>query len=224
LLQVFSNDILQQEMDVNAQEVTIGRNRKNLICINHPEISGFHAKIIQLDSHFHLLDLNSTNGSYVNDIAVEKKLLEENDMIGVGPFKIKLINSNTQEFTTFDLSTNTKEPCNDDTISVKPVNNSKTSKATAKITLFSNGGYKEDYLIEKPMFKIGSDIESDICIGGMLMPKIAAAINLRNGDYYLIPQKWGKIKIDGIKVDAIKKLRNADALEVNKFAMKFYLL
>jgi pSer/pThr/pTyr-binding forkhead associated (FHA) protein len=39
-----------------------------------------------------LEDLNSTNGTYVNGKAVKKQLLQNNDTVEIGKYKIKFIN------------------------------------------------------------------------------------------------------------------------------------
>jgi hypothetical protein len=48
-------------------EIAVGRGEDNDIVIPHASVSRNHARLIRRDGTFELTDLNSTNGSYVND-------------------------------------------------------------------------------------------------------------------------------------------------------------
>ena len=47
--------------------LTIGRRKKNKVIINDMAVSGHHAKIDSVGDGFVLIDLQSKNGSFVND-------------------------------------------------------------------------------------------------------------------------------------------------------------
>ena len=52
-------------------EVSLGRGEDNDIVIPHPSVSRSHARLARRDGSFVLTDLNSTNGSYVNNNQVQ---------------------------------------------------------------------------------------------------------------------------------------------------------
>jgi Mg-chelatase subunit ChlD len=52
-------------------EVSLGRGEDNDIVIPHPSVSRSHARLARRDGSFVLTDLNSTNGSYVNNNHVQ---------------------------------------------------------------------------------------------------------------------------------------------------------
>ncbi|MGO9264477.1 MAG: FHA domain-containing protein [Candidatus Binataceae bacterium] len=52
-------------------EVSVGRGEDNDIVIPHASVSRNHARLIRRDGGFELADLNSTNGSYVNNQPVQ---------------------------------------------------------------------------------------------------------------------------------------------------------
>lgn len=91
------------------QQFTIGRNPTNLFVINHESVSSNHAKIVFEGNTMILQDLNSTNGTFVNDNQILKKKISENDNIRFGLYNINLkefnaklkayINSNKTDFT-----------------------------------------------------------------------------------------------------------------------------
>jgi hypothetical protein len=55
-------------------------------------VSGEHAVLQLTGNEVYLEDLNSTNGTYVNGKAVKKQLLQNNDTVEIGKYKIKFIN------------------------------------------------------------------------------------------------------------------------------------
>lgn len=68
-------------------EVTsIGRKMENDCVINQSTVSREHAKIVYEDGAFVLYDLNSTVGTFVNNIRVDKKILRTGDIILLGSY------------------------------------------------------------------------------------------------------------------------------------------
>ncbi len=49
-------------------EVTVGRAEDNDIVLEHDSISGHHAKFANIDGQFHLIDLDSTNGTFADGV------------------------------------------------------------------------------------------------------------------------------------------------------------
>jgi len=64
--------------------VTIGREEGNTIQLNDERISRFHLKIQQDHEDLVLTDLQSTNGSRVNNEEVQLKILRKGDLISIG--------------------------------------------------------------------------------------------------------------------------------------------
>src|SRR6185369_653351 len=69
----------------------LGRRPYNDIVIDNLAVSGEHAVLQMTGSEVYLEDLNSTNGTYVNGKAVKKQLLQNNDTIEIGKYKIKFV-------------------------------------------------------------------------------------------------------------------------------------
>lgn len=64
--------------------ITIGRHKDNTIVLDNPEVSGYHARIDKKGSAFILTDLQSTNGTFVNNKHVISKRLAHGDKITIG--------------------------------------------------------------------------------------------------------------------------------------------
>ena len=72
-----------QEVPLSAK-VNIGRAQDNTIVIDDRAVSAYHAEIEQIDSHFVIRDLQSTNKTFVNGAAITEHELKENDTIRIG--------------------------------------------------------------------------------------------------------------------------------------------
>ncbi len=66
------------------QEYYIGRQVGNQIHLEDPSVSNVHARIFKGPEGFVLEDLNSRNGSFVNGVRIDRRLLHENDAIRLG--------------------------------------------------------------------------------------------------------------------------------------------
>ena len=67
-----------------GSSITIGRRESNKVVIEDPAVSGHHAKIDSLEDRFVLIDLQSKNGSFVNEQLVTSHWLKHGDVISIG--------------------------------------------------------------------------------------------------------------------------------------------
>ena len=70
--------------DAVAAPITIGREEGNTIQLNDERVSRFHLRIQQDHDDIVLTDLDSTNGSRVNNEEVQLKILRPGDVISIG--------------------------------------------------------------------------------------------------------------------------------------------
>ena len=74
----------------------IGRREGFDLCLSSENVSGLHAEILEEDGNLWLYDLNSTNGTFINDDRVDvKAILKDGDSIVFGNrrFRVVLIDS-----------------------------------------------------------------------------------------------------------------------------------
>ena len=75
----------RQEFDKN--EVTIGRVQGNDIVLPKQNVSKKHSRIVVKDGKFIIVDLKSTNGTYVNGRKIASPMvIKETDKIYIGDF------------------------------------------------------------------------------------------------------------------------------------------
>ncbi len=63
---------------------TIGRNETNTICIDGPAVSGQHCAIEKAGVGYAIQDLDSTNGTFLNDERISSADLLRSDIITLG--------------------------------------------------------------------------------------------------------------------------------------------
>ena len=73
-----------RECAIGTQPASIGRLSDNTVVIDHPAVSGRHARIYREGHDYVLEDLKSTNGTFVNDKPIERHTLAEGDLILIG--------------------------------------------------------------------------------------------------------------------------------------------
>ena len=81
-----------QEYPLDKERMAIGRRASNDIHIDNLAISGQHAVIVMTGEETYIEDLNSTNGTLVNQKPIKKQLLQHGDDIGLGKYSLKYIN------------------------------------------------------------------------------------------------------------------------------------
>src|SRR6476661_2571265 len=84
--------VVIKEVQLTKDRTTLGRRPYNDIVIDNLAVSGEHAILQMTGNEVHLEDLGSTNGTYINGKAVKKQLLQNNDTVEIGKYKIKYIN------------------------------------------------------------------------------------------------------------------------------------
>src|SRR6218665_3972366 len=91
-LVVSLDGVVIKEVQITKDKTSLGRRPYNDIVIDNLAVSGEHAVLQMVGNEVHLEDLNSTNGTYVNGKAVKKQLLQNNDTVEIGKYKIKYVN------------------------------------------------------------------------------------------------------------------------------------
>ena len=73
-----------EEYTLAGPVTSIGRGASNDVPLTDTSVSRAHAEIRQQDDGFHLVDLESKNGSFVQGVPVHDRLLSDEDRISMG--------------------------------------------------------------------------------------------------------------------------------------------
>ncbi|MBI3935338.1 MAG: FHA domain-containing protein [Betaproteobacteria bacterium] len=80
-----------KEIPLDKERITIGRKAHNDVQIENLAVSGEHACIVTILNDSFLEDLGSTNGTLVNGTPIKKHILQNNDVIEIGKYKMKYV-------------------------------------------------------------------------------------------------------------------------------------
>lgn len=91
------NGAVASEISMSEGEFSIGRNHGNSLQLDDGVVSGEHAVLRFEPNHFlsdsfdiTITDLGSTNGTYVNNVAIKEQALRHGDLIRIGTYEYKL--------------------------------------------------------------------------------------------------------------------------------------
>ncbi|MBW1814996.1 MAG: FHA domain-containing protein, partial [Deltaproteobacteria bacterium] len=84
----FKNEFIKDYRLGKGQSMTIGRRNDSNMIIENLAVSGSHAKIDSVGDGFVLTDLQSKNGSFVNDELIASHWLKNGDVITIGKHTI----------------------------------------------------------------------------------------------------------------------------------------
>lgn len=76
------------DIPLDSERITIGRRPDNHVCLPYPAVSGEHAAVVTILDDSFLEDLNSTNGTLVNEKPIAKHFLRDGDVIDIGRQKL----------------------------------------------------------------------------------------------------------------------------------------
>jgi hypothetical protein len=90
-LVVSLDGVVIKDVQITKDKTTLGRRPYNDIVIDNLAVSGEHAVLQMVGADVFIEDLNSTNGTYINGKAIKKQLLQHNDTVEIGKYKIKFL-------------------------------------------------------------------------------------------------------------------------------------
>jgi hypothetical protein len=73
-----------------GERTLLGRSEHNDVCLPSPYLSRHHAAIVGTPEGYYVVDLNSANGLTLNGVRVERAVLCDQDILALGPFRIKV--------------------------------------------------------------------------------------------------------------------------------------
>ncbi|MBE2166514.1 FHA domain-containing protein [Acinetobacter oleivorans] len=90
-LQAITGEITGQEISVD-RDMLVGRHQDADVLLQAAEISRRHAALLLKDQLLWVQDLNSSNGTFINDIRIEQeKQLHDGDIVQFSSFKFSVL-------------------------------------------------------------------------------------------------------------------------------------
>lgn len=88
-LVVTSGNFPIRNIQISNDKFSIGRASTNQVHLTHPAVSRIHAVFRYSQNAWFLQDQESTGGTYVNGIRIDAVKLNDNDEIGIGPYRFR---------------------------------------------------------------------------------------------------------------------------------------
>jgi diguanylate cyclase (GGDEF)-like protein len=96
-LVVIAGSRLGHRIQLGKGTVMIGRGSTSAVLLDSDSVSRQHARVEWTGSHHKLVDLNSTNGTYVNEAKIDDHVLADGDRVQVGKALLKYISGGNIE-------------------------------------------------------------------------------------------------------------------------------
>ena len=231
LILTFNKQVIK-EYPFAKDSITMGRQEDNTIVIDNLAVSGYHAKIDKVGGEYILTDLQSTNGTFVNDEKVVSHKLSHGDNIVIGKHVILFVATEKQ---TAEGERKDKKLPLDKTMLLDTAKQrellakQKVAPSTAKlpekvgvISFVDDSGLGEIELSKK-LTKIGKAETSEIKLSGLLMGATAATISRRPSGYAIsFAGGMTKLKVNGAVIKESVPLNDFDTIEIGSYKFQFY--
>ena len=228
---MFNKQVIK-EYPLMKESITIGRKEGNTIVIDNLAVSGFHARIDPAGSDFILTDLQSTNGTFVNDKKVSSHKLVHGDNIIVGKHVLLFVSTDTgkvapaEEESKLDMDkTMMLDTAKQKELLAKQQSAAMAAQPTEKIGVISfiDGSNLGDIELTKKLTKIGKADTSEIKLSGLLMPPTAVTISHRPSGYTIsFTGGMSKLKVNGEVIKDSIALQEFDTIELGSYKFQFY--
>jgi len=220
------NDTVIDQIVLKQGDMNIGRRPGSDILLDNMAISGNHASIFTIGEDSFIQDVNSTNGTFVNNKRITKHHLQHGDVVSIGNHTLSYINENAAKGGPNLAKTVIINPHQQESLlaeatakappaAPRPVTKEPVPEAPRHGSLFilsgANNGKRID--ITQPVTNLGR------------AGKRAGVISRSGHRYVLLPGDNNEApRLNGVKVGSSgEELKNGDMIEIADARMQFYL-
>ena len=224
-LSLMFEEKIVKEVPVGSKPISIGRSPDNDLPVDNLAVSNYHARVY----------FDSLNGTFVNDLRVERATLHDGDSIWVGKHKIK-VDTFGDAPVPWDMGRKTNAPRINETMVLDTKARRdmlQQAAAMGERSQFAAGRLKvptiivtsgktdnKEYVLTNKLITIGKSAMATIRLKGWFKPQMAAQINQRDDGYYIGP--GDKIpKINGSPIPGPVRLNDGDTIEICGVRMNF---
>jgi len=225
---VFNKKVIK-EYPFDKENMTIGRNEGNDIVVDNLAVSGLHARIDKTQDTYILTDLQSTNGTFVNDKRITSHRLHHKDKIIIGKHLLFFALTKEEEVKAKDKELDKTMIL--DTVKHKDLLAKQaekrgmevpTQKEKIGVISFIDGSSQGEIQLTKKLTKIGKAETSEIRLGGLLMPSTAATISRRPNGYAITTTGGKTVRVNNEAIQESRYLKDFDTIEIGSYKFQFY--
>jgi predicted component of type VI protein secretion system len=224
-----------KEVPLGTRPVTIGRAPDNDIPIDNLAVSNYHARVYVEAGSLVVEDLNSLNGSFLNDIRVERAMLKDGDAILIGKHHILVDQMHDAALPvdgwrkapaprvneTMVLDTRQRREMFEQAVAAGERSQLSPERLLVPTLIVVRGRTDaKEYRLSGKLTVIGRSDMATVRLRGWFTPSLAAQINKHDDGYYLgrgdlVP------KVNGVEIGALTKLNDGDVIEVGRVRLNF---
>jgi len=217
------NDVVIDQIVLKQGDMNIGRRPGSEILLDNMAVSGNHASIFTIGEDSFVQDLNSTNGTFVNNKRVAKHHLDNGDVVTIGNHSLTYLNEKASK----------SGPDFAKTVIINP---QKQEEMLAQAGKPAPVASKDAPPVAEP--RLGSlfilsganngkriDLTSAVTNLGRAGKRAGVISRAGNGRYILLPGDNNEApRLNGVRVSASgEELKNGDVIEAADSRMQFYL-
>jgi pSer/pThr/pTyr-binding forkhead associated (FHA) protein len=226
----FKDSVISKHPLERGRSLTIGRRKGNDIVIENLAVSGHHAKIDTVGGGFVLVDLQSKNGSFVNEQLVTSHRLKPGDVISIGKHHLlyaagdeadgsdaaapKIDQTMVMDTSTYRSMVRKSGPQVPQPLLRRP-------DEVGALTFLAGGQGK--IVLNGDLIRIGKDPASEIVVKSLWVGWAAATVSRRPDGYYL--SRVGGIskpRVNGFKVRTSQRLQDLDVIDIGPVKLQFF--
>jgi len=222
-----------KEIPFSGQPITIGRTPDNDIQIDNLAVSTHHARVQFGADQLEIEDLNSLNGTFVNNQRVQHAALRHGDTVTIGKHEIlvrltgdisetlmlpkdapkKILVPKVEETMVLDTKKR-REMIQQAAAPREAVPAAVQARArVGRLVVLSGRTDQDSYLLSSKLTVIGKSNMASVRLKGWFKPKAAATINKREDGYYI--SRADRIpKVNDQPITRMTKLNEGDTIEV----------
>ena len=222
-----------QEIALTQSPITIGRDPDNDVVIDNLAVSRYHVKIFQGDGQYVIEDLNSGNGTFVNEKQVTKDILRDRDEILVGKHTLVFVSEEKPL-----IEERKERSFAEETVLVNPkalaermsrragkqsAIEEQLPRVEGSIVIISGGVEQERIALTQGITIGGKSHMADIKLRGWFVGNTAFMISRRPEGFFITHSKGKRMtKVNGTVVATQRELRDGDVITVGATKMQFH--
>jgi pSer/pThr/pTyr-binding forkhead associated (FHA) protein len=226
-----------KEVNVGVEPLTIGRAPDNDIQVDNLAVSSHHAKIVNEAGKLVVEDLNSMNGTFVNNQRVKRITLKPGDIVLVGKHTIevrgeadvpplhaaaaapKAVMPKMEETMVLDTKKR-REMLAGAHAAGEGTQQMPDRVRIPTLVVLSGKTDQSEYLLTNKLTVIGKSEMATVRLKGWFAPKVAAQINKRDDGYYIGTADKVPV-INGQPIHGPTRLSDGDTIELGKVKLSF---
>jgi len=230
---MFENRLVK-EVPIGSRPVGIGRSPDNDLPVDNLAVSNHHARVFFEAGRLVVEDLDSLNGTFVNDLRVERATLHDGDSIWIGKHHIKVDASGDAPIAMDSARRKPAPQINETMVLDTKQRRDMLQQAAAMgerspfsgrlkmptLLVLSGNSDQKEYVITSKLAVIGKSKMATVKLKGWFKPEVAAQINRRDDGYYIGPGDKTPV-VNSKAIQGPVRLNDGDVIEICGLRLSF---